>query len=69
MVEKEIASQARNRGLRWNGKGFQYHIPARDLTEEEVEKYGGVKALLKTGIYELVEQPEKKPKAKAVEED
>ena len=52
--------------LKWNGKGFVYHIPARDLTEEEVEKYGGERALLKLGIYERVEQPKKRPtKAKA----
>lgn len=54
--------------LRWNGKGFVYHIPARDLTEEEVEQYGGEKALLKTGIYERVEQPKKGPKKAEAEE-
>ena len=52
--------------LKWNGKGFQYHIPARDLTAEEVEKYGGEKALLKTGNEGRVEKPKKRP-AKAAQ--
>jgi len=37
--------------LKWLGKGSLYGIPARDLREDEVEKYGGEKVLLKTGLY------------------
>lgn len=54
--------------LRYLGGGFLFHIPARDLTEEEVEKYGGEKALLKTGLYERVEQSKKRPE-RATEEE
>jgi hypothetical protein len=43
--------------LRYNGKGFMVGIPARDLTDDEVKKYGGAKFLLSLGLYE-------KPKAK-----
>lgn len=42
--------------LKYNGKGYIPGIPARDLTDDEVEKYGGEDELLKLGIYE-------KPKA------
>jgi len=52
--------------LKWNGKGFLYGIPARDLSDEEVEKYGGLVYLVGTGLYELVE--EKKVPAKKQEE-
>jgi hypothetical protein len=38
--------------LKWNGKGFYPGIPSRDLTSEEVKKYGGVKFLVGLGIYE-----------------
>ncbi len=32
--------------------GYHYGIPARDLTDEEVERFGGEKALIRTGLYE-----------------
>ena len=32
-------------------------IPARDLSEAEVEQYGGAAFLASTGIYEIVEDP------------
>ena len=39
--------------MKYIGQGaFMVGIPARDLTDEEVEKYGGEKALLETGLYE-----------------
>ena len=50
--------------LRWKGNGFYVKIPARDLSAEEVQKYGGREFLLSLGLYEEVEQP--KPKAKIV---
>jgi hypothetical protein len=31
-------------------------VPARDLSLEEAEQHGGVKVLVKTGLYELVEE-------------
>lgn len=33
------------------GNGFLPGVPARDLTAEEVEKYGGESYLLDTGLY------------------
>ena len=46
-------------GLIYIGKGFVSGIPARNLTSDEVEKYGK-EALLATGIYT---EPEKRSKA------
>jgi hypothetical protein len=37
--------------LKYIGKGFIPGIPARDLDEDEVKKYGGVKFLLGTGLF------------------
>ena len=48
--------------LKYNGKGFYPGIPARDLTDEEVKKYGGVKFLTELGIYE-------KPRQKKLEKE
>ncbi len=45
--------------LRYIGKGFMVGIPARDLREEEVEVYGGVKFLVGTGLWEKAEGGEK----------
>lgn len=40
------------------GKGaFLPNIPARDLSDEEVEHYGGEKALVASGLYEPVSAP------------
>ncbi len=48
--------------LKYNGKGYYPGVPTRDLTDEEVEKYGGEKFLLSISpkIYEK-EKPVKKP--------
>ena len=46
-------------GLIYIGKGFLPGIPARDLSAEDVKKYGGKSALLDTGLYA---EPEKKVK-------
>lgn len=48
-------------GLRYKDKlgRFIHGVPARDLTEAEVEKYGGEKALLKSGFYEKPPKPRK----------
>lgn len=46
--------------MRWNGKGFLPGIPARDLTNEEVERFGGEEALEETGLYERTE-PKRRP--------
>ena len=43
--------------LKFIGKGFIPGIPARDLTDDEVKKYGGVKFLVGTGLFE---KPKKK---------
>lgn len=46
--------------LKYIGKGFIPGIPARDLNDDEVKKYGGVKFLVGTGLFE-------KPKKKKLE--
>jgi hypothetical protein len=45
--------------MKWKGNGFYVGVPAKDLTAEEVERYGK-SFLLALGLYEEVEQP--KPK-------
>ena len=37
-------------------------IPARDLTEQEVNELGGAQQLIATGLYEDVKPVEEKPK-------
>ena len=44
------------KGLIYTGGGFIPGVPAKDLTDEQVEKAGGYERLLSTGLY-------KKPKA------
>ncbi len=54
--------------LKYTGGGFKGAlpgIPGRDLTAEEVEKFGGEKALLESGLYEKLGA--KKSKAKSEE--
>ena len=61
--------------LKWIGthKGVQGlpGIPARDLSQVEVVRYGGEKALLGTGLYErvAVEKPTKPAKAEIAHDD
>lgn len=52
--------------MRYLGGGFIPGIPARDLTELEVERCGGVETLAATGLYEEVTPP-KRGKSKAEE--
>jgi len=47
-------------GLKYVGNGFLHGIPARDLSTEEVEKYGGKKKLIATNLY--AEYPKVEPK-------
>ena len=49
--------------LKYIGNGFIPGIPARDLNDAEVKKYGGVKFLLSLGLYA---QPIKMKKKKLV---
>jgi len=42
--------------LKYIGNGFIDGVPARDLTAEEVKKYGKDR-LLKSGLYVEVEKP------------
>lgn len=51
--------------LKYIGKGFIPGIPARDLNEDEVKKYGGIKYLLATGLFA---KPEKKIEIEIKEE-
>lgn len=46
--------------MKYKGGGFVPGIPARDLTEDEVKRYGGVDYLLATGLYELPVKPAEK---------
>ena len=41
--------------LKYIGDGFIVGIPARDLSDEEVEQLGGEKYLVRTGLYERTE--------------
>jgi hypothetical protein len=50
--------------LKYIGNGFLAGVPARDLTEEETERYGGKKALVGSGLYEEIHA---QPKRKAVQ--
>ena len=48
-------------GLRYVGAGaFLVGVPARDLEPDEVEAYGGEKALLASKLYEKIETEVKK---------
>ena len=45
--------------MKWLGNGFYVKIPARDLTAEEVKRYGR-EFLLSLGIYEeIIPKPRK----------
>ena len=52
--------------LKYIGNGFIPGIPARDLNDDEVKKYGGVKFLLSTGLYA---KPKKKKEIEIVIEE
>ena len=52
--------------LKYIGNGFIPGIPAKDLSEDEVKKYGGVKFLLSTGLFA---KPKKKKEIKIVVEE
>ena len=49
--------------MKYIGKAWTRGVPMRDLSAEEVEKYGGVELLESTGLYKAVEEkpPVKKP--------
>ena len=51
--------------LKYIGQGFIPGIPARDLNDAEVKKYGGVKFLVGTGLFV---KPEKKIQIEVKEE-
>ena len=56
--------------MNYIGTSWKRGIPARNLSAEEVEKYGGAEALEKTGLYEVVKERKKyTPKTKEVTED
>ena len=48
--------------LKYIGNGFIPGIPARDLSAEDVKKYGGKEKLLATGLYAEPEKPKRKAK-------
>lgn len=47
--------------LKYKGNKYLLGVPARDLTDDEVEKFGGEEALLATGVYIRVETKMAKP--------
>jgi hypothetical protein len=49
--------------LKYEGNSILPGVPARDLTAEEVEQYGGEKFLIGTGLYKAT-TPEKSDKKK-----
>lgn len=54
-------------GLIYCGTGFLPGVPARDLTPEEVTRFGGVTELTQNGLYRLPEparKPARKPEPK-----
>jgi hypothetical protein len=42
--------------LKWKGNGFYVGVPARDLSADEVKRYGR-EFLLSLGLYEEIEKP------------
>ena len=55
--------------LKYIGNGFVPGIPARNLSEAEVKKYGGVDFLVSTGLFEEPIKVKKvKPKIEPDEE-
>ena len=49
--------------------GFLPGIPARDLTDKEVERLGGEKNLLETGLYEKAGKKEQPIEEKTPDEE
>lgn len=49
--------------MKYIGTSWKRGIPARNLSAEEVEKYGGVELLEKSGLYEVVRKPKKVKKS------
>ena len=56
--------------LRYKGGGFIVGIPASDLSQEQVDKFG-LERLLATGLYEDLQppKPKKEPKPPKYEEE
>ena len=55
--------------LKYIGQGSLAEVPARDLTDEEVELYGGEKVLIGSGLYERVKAQEPAVKLKKLEDE
>jgi len=53
--------------LKYIGNGFIPGIPAKDLNDAQVEKYGGVEYLVGTGLFEKVVKKKKVKKIETVE--
>lgn len=53
--------------LKYIGKGAILGIPARDLTKEETEKYGGEKLLTETGMWQACKATTPKKQSKQEE--
>ena len=54
--------------LKYDGGGaFLVGVPARDLSDEEVKRYGGKSYLLRSGLYFEVKQRKVKAENKAVQ--
>ena len=55
--------------LKYKGGGFFVGIPARDLTDEEVKKYGGEAYLLTLGLYERSEPKAARKTKKEIQDE
>lgn len=51
--------------LKYNKKGFIAGIPARDLADDEVAKYGRAR-LMESGLYDEIEEKKQKSKRESV---
>lgn len=54
--------------LKYIGNRFIPGIPARDLTDDEVEKHGGEKKLVATGLYKKARKTNPKETVRQAEE-
>ena len=56
-------------GLNYVGSGFLPGVPAKDLTPEQAEQYGGEKALIASGLYTKPVDEKAQPAAKKADKE
>ena len=55
--------------MKYIGTSWKRGIPARNLSAEEVEKYGGVELLEKSGLYEVARKQVKAKKSPGLDNE